>query len=94
MQKGCIENTLFPNKTFNIYFLKFGIGNRNKKECSQILESRMGMKNSIAMFWDWEQERKTVFPTQVGKELTKESWENVGNGNSGACLASTELGRK
>ena len=36
------------------------------------------MKNSIAKFWDWEQEWKTVFPTQVGKEMTRvlgKCWE-------------------
>ena len=30
--------------------------------------------------------RNTVFPSQIEKELTKESWEKVGNGNSRSCL--------
>ena len=30
--------------------------------------------------------KKKVFPTKVGKELTKESWGKVGNKNSGSCL--------
>ena len=34
---------------------------------------------------------KTVFPTQVGKDLTKESWEKVENGNSRSCLEQSGL---
>ena len=46
----------------------------------------MGINNTIPNFWDWEWECKTVFPTQLGKELTKEYREKVGNGNSRSCL--------
>ena len=49
-------------------FPSFGIENGNEIQCSQLLG--LGMK-------------KTVLPTQVGKELTKESWENE---NSCSCL--------
>ena len=55
----------------------------------------MGSKNSVPKCWigngieklcyqllDWDWEGKTGFPTQVWKELTKESWGKVGNGNS------------
>ena len=86
IEKGCIETTLFPNEIPNIFLFKVGIGNGNEKQCSQILGLGMGMKNSVPKFWDWEWEWKTVFPTQLGKELTKEYREKVGNGNSRSCL--------
>ena len=35
-----------------------------------------------------------MFPTQVGKELTKDSWENVGNGNSRSCLGLANASKK
>ena len=35
----------------------------------------------IPNFWDQEWECKTVFLTQLGKDLTKEYRENVGNRN-------------
>jgi hypothetical protein len=41
---------------FQYIFLKFGIGNGNEKQCSPILGLGMGMENTIAKFWDWEQE--------------------------------------
>ena len=39
---------------------------------------RIGMKNSVPNFLDGNRNGKTVFPTKVGKELTKESWEKLG----------------
>ena len=60
-------------KNSQYIFLKYGLSNRNEEQCSQISGLGMGMKNSVPNFWDWKWEWKTVFPTQVGKELTKES---------------------
>ena len=54
-------------------FPNFWIGNENETQYCHVLGLGTGMK--------------TVFPTKVGKELTKESWEKVGNGNSRSCLA-------
>ena len=34
---------------------------------------------------DWEWEWKTLFPTLLGKDLTKDYLEKVGNGNSRSC---------
>ena len=40
----------------------------------------MGMKKPITNFGDWEWECNTVFPTQLGKELTKDHWEKLRTG--------------
>ena len=56
-----IETTLFPNKIPHVFYWKFGL--------------RMGMKNRISEYWDWEWDWKTVLPT---------FW--IGNSNKKQCF--------
>ena len=42
--------------------------------------------NIFFLSWDWVWESRTVFPTQLGKDFTKEYRKKVGQGNSRSCL--------
>ena len=64
-----------------------GIKNQNPKFWYLI----MGLKNTIPNFWNWEWECYTVFPTQLGKDLTKEYLKKLGTEIPvHACLEDTK----
>ena len=72
-----------------MYICLIVIRNGNKKTVFPNFGIGNGIENIVPNFWYLKRKWETVFLTQAGEILTKESLEKVGNKNSCSCLLQT-----